>query len=208
VPDRVLLEELHASGVPSLDSTAVLIVFMILFLRRRTSLSLQCHTVNITSTPSNTRLYVFRNLRLNNMASTIFRNLGSLPGSSGSTSSPPPAVVCRLSLSGQGTPVEAVAWRAKRKASRSHGVSSMAAAVRYRTADSPVLHVRMSRCCGLGSACSRHPRGSYQIICAGINFLVEYRGTPATCGGHACILSIHPCACLERCEFCENIVVN
>ena len=99
----VLLELLQASVFPS--SIFLLSIALRLFLRCRTSLSPQCHAVKATTIPNSTKLYVFRNFLLNSIASTIFLNLGSLPGSSGSTSLPPPAVV----RTSQGSSVDAVA---------------------------------------------------------------------------------------------------
>lgn len=126
--------------------------------------------------PSNTILYVFRNRLLNNIASTIFRNLGSFPGSSGSTSLPSPAVVRTMPLSNQGTSVVAVAWSAKRKTSRSHGVSPMAAVVHGMTTGG--MHREMSKL-DSHDVSDQVPRarviyaGRIRYMCAQINFLVD-----------------------------------
>jgi hypothetical protein len=127
----VLLELLHASAM---ESSRVDAGVVRRFRRRKTSLSPQCHAVNTKSMPSRTRLYVCKNFRLNRIASTSILNRGSLPGSSGSTSLPPPAVIRTPSLSSQGPWVDAVAWSANRKTSRSQGVSSMVVVVWTRTA--------------------------------------------------------------------------
>lgn len=132
LPDNVLLDELQASGSASLVSFFAEVVSTFFFIfRRRTSFSAQCHMVNISNIPNKTKLYVFKNFRLKSIASTIFLNRGSLPGSSGSTSLPPPAVVRMSSLStGHDTSVDAVACKAKRKTFRNHGLSAMISAMR------------------------------------------------------------------------------
>ena len=117
----MLLELLHASSSPCL----ALLTPTLLFLLFKTSFSPQCHAVKSSSTPSKTTLYVFRNRRPNSIASTSFRNRGSFPGSSGSTSLPPPAVAEYPASQGGG--VEAVAVSAKRRMSCIQGVEAMVA---------------------------------------------------------------------------------
>lgn len=121
MPSMVLLELLHASASSALPLPSLLLFSSARRFLDKTSFSPQCHAVNTSSTPKSTKLYVFKNLLPNRIASTNFLNLGSLPGSSGSTSLPPPAVVA----SSHGASVDAVALSAKRNASRSHVVSSI-----------------------------------------------------------------------------------
>lgn len=125
LPSIVLLELLHVS----VSSAAVLCdtprASIRLLLWCKTSLSVQCHTVNIKSTPSRTILYVCRNLLLKSIASTSFLNRGSFPGSSGSARLPPAVLVKSSSSADHGVFVEAVAVIAKRRTCRSHGASAM-----------------------------------------------------------------------------------